>query len=324
MHAQTVGIIGLKRTGTSLGMALKESSLDLNIIGYDPYSGQARKAQDEYKAIDGSKWSVGKIAEAADILIIAGEAVDQKQTLESIGGRVQDHTLILDLSGGKTDGQTWADEYLKQGYYIGCHIALTADKLTDTRTGIEGADADLFNGGVLCLMPSADLDPEAIETAVAFGRLIGATPYFLDLAEFDQLIQGVQTVPGLLAAAMFNTVHSASSGDDMLRLAGQPFAQAIQPLEQRADITHLAMRNQTAVLRWMDGVIKELTTIRQWIADDEDELMGSYFADLDIKREKWLLNRKDNTWDKKEEDEEIEIPGIMQHLFGNLINKKRP
>ncbi len=320
MHAQTVGILGLNRTGTSLGMALKASPLELNIIGHDPYSGQARKAQDEYKAIDNGKWSVGKTAEAADILIIAGEAADQEKTLETIGNRVQDHTLILDLSGNKADGQAWAEKYLEQGYYIGCHIVLATDKLTDTRTGMDGADADLFRNGVFCLMPSADLDPEAIETAVSFGRLLGATPYFLEAAEFDQLIQGVQTVPGLLAAAMFHTIHNASSGRDMLRFAGQPFAQTVQPLEQRGDITNLAMRNSAATLRWLDAVIEELGAIRQWVANDDDELMNSYFAEMDVKREQWLQDRKKNQWDDDGEDE-IKPPSIMQHLFGNLMGK---
>lgn len=321
MQAQTVGIIGLKRVGASIGLALKNSPLELDIIGYDPYSGQARKAKDEFKAIDDNKWSVGKTADAADILILAGEAVDQKSTLETIGSRIKEHTLVVDLTGNKADGLAWAKENLDQGYYIGGHIVLAAEKLTDTRSTIDAAQADLFHNSVFCLTPSADLDEKAIETAVSLGRLLGATPYFLEPEEFDHLLQGVETVPGLLAAAMFSVVENAGGGRDMLRFAGQSFAQTVQPLENSNDIANMAMRNQTATLRWLDALIAELGTIRGWVADGETDLMNSAFDGLDIKRAEWLQERSKNQWGG-EEEEQIERPSVMKHLFGNFGKKK--
>lgn len=320
MQAQTVGIIGLKRVGASIGLALKASPLELDIIGYDPYSGQARKAKDEFKAIDDSKWSIGKTADAADILILAGEAVDQESTLKTIGNRIKEHTLVIDLTGNKADGLAWAKENLAQGYYIGGHIVLAAEKLTDTRAGIEAAQADLFYNSVFCLTPSADLDEKAIETAVTLGRLLGATPYFLEPEEFDHLLQGVETVPGLLAAAMFSVVENAGGGRDMLRFAGQSFAQSVQPLEKSNDIANMAMRNQAATLRWLDALITELGTIRGWVADGETDLMNSTFDGLDLKRAEWLQERAKNQWGG-EEDEQIETPSLIKNFFGNFGRK---
>ena len=321
MQAQTVGIIGLKRMGASIGLALKASPVELNIVGYDPYSGQARKAKDKYKAIDNGKWSVGKMADTADILILTGESVDQKQTLETIGGRIQDHTLVIDLTGQKADGQAWAKKCFDQGYYIGGHIVLAADKLTDTRSGIEAAQADLFHDSIFCLSAAADLDPQAIETAVAFGRMLGSSPYFLEANEFDSLIQGVETVPGLLATAMFTAVENAAGGRDMLRFAGQSFAQIVQPLERGGDIADMATRNQAATIRWMDALIEELMTIRGWVVNGDTELMSSTFSAMSIKRDEWLHERTQNEWEEGKE-ETPEMPGIMQHLFGNLGKRK--
>jgi len=215
----------------------------------------------------------------------------------------------------------WAKTNLDQGYYIGGHIVLAAEKLTDTRAGIEAAQADLFHNSIICLAPSPDLDEKAIETAVSFGRLLGATPYFLEPEEFDNLIQGVETVPGLLAAAMFTTVQNAGGGRDMLRFAGQSFAQTVQPLEKSNDIANMAMRNQAATLRWLDALITELGTIRGWVADGETNLMDSSFDAIDIKRTEWLHDRVKNEWGVKDDDD-VERPSMMKHLFGNFGKKK--
>jgi prephenate dehydrogenase len=228
---------------------------------------------------------------------------------------VRDHTLILDLSNLKSVGLKLADRYVKQGHYVGATPVLAATWLTDGRMGIEAAHADMFEHSIFCIMPSAKLDPKAVETAVNLGRILGATPYFLDLHEYDSLMQGVGTLPGLLGAAMFRAVSQSKGWRDMLRFAGLDFAFSTAPLEN-VDISRVALNNKDATLRWLDAALAELQVMRRLIADDDEERLSLVLEDVDQDRKRWLDERVRNAWMDDTSMSEMSTVSIGSQLFG--------
>jgi prephenate dehydrogenase len=318
MKAQTVTIIGLDRFGASIGLALKASSLELTIIGNDSYS-ERTSAAEAVGAIDSSMRNLGRAAAEADILILAVPFVELEATLRIVGDVVQEHTLIIDLSGLKGPGVTWAQKYLKQGHYVGASLVLAAKALSDGRTDTELADATLFKDSVMCVMPSVDVEERAVDTAVNFGRLLGASPYFVDIAEYDNLIQGTETLPGLVAAATFGAVHKAGGWRDMLRFAGLPFALTTLPLVEGENTAKLALNNKEATLRWLNALIEEMQQVRQWVYEGEEELLAANLESLLVERDRWLLERTENDWlEIKEPD--LGPTSLTGHLFGGLTN----
>jgi prephenate dehydrogenase len=315
MKAQTVSILGLGRIGASIGLALKASGFELDIIGYDEDRDVGRKAK-EIEAIDRTNWNLLNAATAADIVVLALPFKDLENTLAIIGEDISTQALVIDLGSLKVPGLKWADKYLKRGHYIGASLVLSAEMLTDSRLGIEAADAELFQNSVYCVTPSPEADPKAVETAVNFGRLLGAKPFFLDTYEYDSLIHGVETGPGLLSAAMFRAVQQSTGWRDILRFAGLPFALATTGLESQ-DLAHLALQDKDASLRWIDGVLKELTEVRRWVADGELERLELILDDLAVERFRWLDSRTKNDW--KEDDDQPDLRamgGIGGQFFG--------
>ena len=321
MQAQTVTIIGLGRVGTSVGLALKQAPLELEIVGYDTASSRGREVKDKLEAVDKNKWSLTGAAEMADIVVIAVPAAEQESVLRDIGNHLQAHTLVVDLSGLKSSGLQWATKYFKEGHYVGARPVLRADLLADGSTGVDAARADLFQNSVFCVAPGPNVEPKAVDTAVNFGRLLGATPYFVEPMEFDSLIQAVDTIPGLLAAAMFNAAHNAIGWRDILRFAGHSFAQTVQPLRKGIDIAYLASGNREATLRWIDALQEELAEVRRAVAEDDRELLEDRLEDLDIKREIWLRERMKNDW--AEDKDTPEVPGIAQQFLGGFFSKNK-
>ncbi|MFQ5401463.1 MAG: prephenate dehydrogenase [Anaerolineae bacterium] len=304
MKAQTIVIIGLGRIGASVGLALKQAMPELVIVGHDPDPDAAAVAKDQLGAVDKSERTLAGAVKTADILILTMPVAELEGTLQAAGEHVQEHTLILDLTGMKAAGAQWAERYLRQGHYVGASLVLAADHLTDagSGTGADAARANLFRNSILCVMPAANADPKAVETAVNFGLIMGATPYFLDAAEFDSLVLGVETVPGLVAAAMFKAVHKAAGWRDMLRFAGLPFALATRPLSGSHDLALQALRDKAATLRWLDAVIGELTEMRAWFMEDEEEILLARLEKLEAERDRWLQERAENNW------VEVELP----------------
>lgn len=314
MKAQTITIIGLGRTGASVGLALKASQLDVSIIGHDR-DGDAAKAAEEAGAVDSRQWRLVRAASEGDIIILAIPDSEVKDTLQAIGQDVREHTLILSLSSLKGPGQRWADEYLADGHYVGAVAVLAASALTDGTPGISGARADLFRDSILCLMPSPKTDPQAVETAVNLGTVLGAKPFFLDADEYDNLVLGVETVPGLLAAALFEAVTGSNGWRDMLRFANLPFAQATLPLQEDESLALRALNDQAATLRWLDTMLATLQGVRRRVAEGDSEQLAAFLQKLSMDRDRWLHERKRNEWSENTR-QEIKPRSMMEQFIG--------
>ncbi|MCA9929366.1 MAG: prephenate dehydrogenase/arogenate dehydrogenase family protein [Anaerolineales bacterium] len=318
MKAQTIAIIGLNRVGVSVGLALKQSKLDVNIIGHDQDATMMRDAKDSIKAVDKTEWNLPNAAAKADILVLTVPASELEVTLQAVGSVIQAHAVVVDLSSKKQLGLDWATQYLPQGHYVGAVPLYAASWLADGRSDLDTADANLFRNAVFCLMPSAKADPQAVETAVNIGLLLGAVPYFVDPIEYDNLAQGTESMPGLLAAAMFGALAQSNGWRDMLRLAGLPFSISTAALGATDETLYLASQNKQATLRWLDAVINEMQQMRRWLAGDEDEMLAAYLAELSKQRAQWMAQRRKNDW---VESHVTRIPNqsFAEQMLGSFI-----
>lgn len=321
MKAQTVTIVGMSRTGLSIALALKASGTNLTIVGHDRYRELTQKAKDELGAIDKAEWNLVNAAAEADILVLAVPLAELETNLMVIGDELKPHALVLDLSVLKARSLRWADQHLKQGYYVGAVPVLSAAYLNDGRDEPEAATPDLFRNGMFCLMPSVNAEPQAVETAVNFGRLLGATPFFVDPMEYDSLVQGLETLPGLAAAALFGALQKATGWRDMLRFANSTFALATQPLQNGTDITSLALNDKAATLRWLDAYLEELTALRRLILSGDREMIDLALGNSLIQREKWLQERARNEW-AEGVDSKVEQPSMSDQLVGGWLGSK--
>ena len=321
MKAQTITIVGLERIGASIGLAIKQSLPGVTVVGHDRNAALARDAKEKVGAIDREEWNLPKAAAKADILVLATPIVESEAVLQVVGDGLQAHTLVLDLSSLKGPGLKWSEKYLRQGHYVGAVPVLASAWLADGRSDVETARPDLFKNSVFCLMPAPQADPQAVETAVNFGRLLGAIPYFLDPVEYDSLVQGVATVPGLMAAAIFSAIHNTSGWRDMLRFAGLPFALATLSLESSDDVVFQALNNKMATLRWLDALLKELNEVRRWIYEGESELLAAMLSELNAQRQRWLRDRAENDW-AEVKTPDIERPTFSEQMLGGWISRR--
>jgi prephenate dehydrogenase len=321
MIAKNLSIVGLGHVGASIALAVKASPFDVELVGYDESRTVIREAK-AHQIVDKVESNLRKLAEAADILVLAVSFDALKRIMPVIGDSLQEHCLVLDVSNLKGSGLALAEKYMTEGHYVGAAPIYAAQWLVDGRQDVAAANAELFQQSVFCLMPSPKADPEAVETAVNFGLLIGAVPYFVDALEFDSLQTGVQTVPGLLAAALFGSVSKAAGWRDMLRFASVPFAMSTQPLSNSVDLAHEAHINKIATIRWLDGLIDELKMLRQTLYESEEEILAAAIEGLADDRKKWLAERQKNDW-VEGDDSDMDTNLAMSRFLGIFGQRKK-
>lgn len=321
MQTNTITIVGMRRTGTSIALALQEGAVEFSLIGHDSDSDLLRETIIT-QAVDRVEADLIKACAPADIIVLAMPAVELQATLSLIGDRIQAHTLIIDLTALKAPGIRLAREHLTDGHYIGARAVFAAGTFTDLKTDLSSARADLFKNSVFCVMPSADTDPKAVETAVKFGQLLGAKPYFVDPLEYDQLALGSETMPGVAAAALFRSITRSTGWRDILRFADIPFAVGTQPLDiDTEDLAYLLLNDREATVRSLDSLLGQLNDIRRHLQDGDPDLLAAYLSELNRARQKWLEERKVNDWDEAK-IEDFELPTLGEHFLGGFASRR--
>jgi prephenate dehydrogenase len=319
METKAITIVGMDRIGASLGLALKQAFPHLTFIGHDD-DRQRVEAAKKLGAVDRVEANLLSACSEADIVVLNVSVSELKVTLQIIGGDLQEHALVLDLSLLKSVGLKWASQYVERGHYVGVRPILAADFLGDSRSGLDAASPDLFRNSVFCIMAGANIDPQAVETAINVGRSLGATPYFLDAAEFDGLVQSVETLPRLVAAALFNTVHKASGWRDTLRFTDLTFAQATALARDSEEVAALALYDKVTTMHWLDSLIAELHEVKRWLHRDEAEALPAILDAISLEREKWLHERRKNDWIEIP-SEDIQRPSLLGGLLGRRQRK---
>jgi len=284
MAKPRVTIVGLGLIGGSLGLALKESSVELELVGHDARNEVARRAH-KRGAIDKIDWNLVSACDRADLVLIATPALAVKEVLQHIGPELKEGCVVSDTAGSKAQVVQWADELLPPGVsFVGGDPMVGAEG-----SGIDAARADLFKDKVYCLTPAAKAEPGAVKLVAGLVGLLGARPFFLDAAEHDGLVAAIDHLPFAMSAALLNLVAHTPSQRELRRMVGPTFHRATH-LASTDPLTYrdLCLTNRDALLRWIDASRQSLAELRALIAEGNEKQLAAFFDDAFATREEWL------------------------------------
>ncbi|TKJ28697.1 MAG: prephenate dehydrogenase [Chloroflexi bacterium B3_Chlor] len=288
MSQPKVAIIGLGLIGSSIGLALRKAGPDFKIVGHDKDSSVSKKAL-KLGAVE--KWDGNLIStvEEAELVIITTPVVSVKQILEATGPYLKPDCVVTDTSTVKGEVLRWADELLPDTvHFIGGHPTVGTDE-----TEPDAATPDLFAGSTYCLVPSPKAHPAAIELVTSMVRTLGAEPFFLDVAEHDGQVAGLEHLPLMLATALLMTATQAPSWRDLRRLPGPVFWRATQfPSTDPATNRDICLANRENIGRWIDLYVDNLRELQQKLAAVDGEVWEELFTELMDTRSRWLEGRR--------------------------------
>jgi prephenate dehydrogenase len=304
-----ITIIGLGQIGASMGLALAKHKDQITTLGHDKSADIARKAL-QMEAVDKIERNLPASVEGASVVILALPFDQIYETLGFIAQDLREDVVVMDTAPVKSAVAGWVKELLPpKRHYVGLTPALNPDCLEETGTGIEAARADLFHKGLMAVAAPPGADSEALKLAADFVTLLGARPYFADLAEVDGMMASVHLLPGLAAAAFVETVTGQPSWDDIRKLAGKPFMAAARPLdgEESAALAEAALQGQANTVRVLDEYIAALKSLREDIAGEKKEGLQTRLADVGKRRAEWQQQRAKGDW-QSIESRDLPIP----------------
>jgi prephenate dehydrogenase len=304
MSKPRITIVGLGLIGGSMGLALSQTGNDYEVVGHDREHAVASRAR-KRGAVSKTEWNLISACEEADLIIIATPVMAIKETLTAIASYVKPGCLITDTASIKGPVMAWAKEILPETVnFVGGDpiISQEASIGGSPPTGIEGARADLFQGGLYCLIPSPEAAPQAVQLATDLVYLLEASPFFLDAAEHDGLVAGVDHLPFVLSAALLGTTITNPAWREMRKLAGDAFQSVTRFSSGDAATYHDAcLTNGENIVRWIDACLVRLKELREVIAAQEAEKLGKTFEEAMSARDRWLRDKAEGRWELAEE-----------------------
>jgi len=282
-----VTIIGLGVIGSSIGLGLQKAEPDFKIIGHDRDSSVSKKAQ-KVGAVQKSEGNLISAIEDAELVVIATPAATIREIFDATAPYLTPNCVLTDTSTVKEDVLRWADQLLPDTvHFVGGHPVVGPDEVD-----AEAATADLFAGATYCIVPSARAHPAAIELVTSMARTLGAVPFFLDAAEHDGQVAGVEHLPLILPTALLMTSTQAPSRRDLSRLSGPAFWRATElpstdPEANRA----VFLANSENISRWIDQYIDSLRELQEKLATADAETWDELFAALVDTRARWMAGK---------------------------------
>jgi len=316
-----ITIVGLGQIGASVGLALGKRRSDIRRVGHDKSPEIAKKAQ-QIGAVDDVKFNLPAAVREANIVLLSLPVNEIRATLEMIAPDLPAGVVVMDTTPVQESVAEWARELLPEGrYFVGLAPAINPIYLHRIDLGVDAAEEDLFDDGVVMLSAQPGTPETAVRVATDLIETLGATPLFSDMPETDGLMASTHLVPQLVAAALLNAIIDQPGWREARKMAGRPFAALTSALAYQDEIHSLgeaALFNHGNVARVLDVVIGSLQGMRNDIANGNRE---DVFERLELAlegRRRWLAERLQAEWQNEGKEMDLQsIPTFWERFLGS-------
>ncbi len=321
MAKSRVAIIGLGLIGGSIGLALKKAKLEIEIVGHDKDPGVAGRAL-KRGAVDKTEWNLPNACNGAGLIVLALPLNAIRDTLSALTPALQPGVIVTDTATSKVPVLEWANDLPRGVEFVGGNPIIDAQRVIAGR-GIDAADAELLQGATYCLAPAVNASSQAIDTLTGFVNLLGAKPYFIEAAEHDGLMTGVQHFPALLATAYAATIVQSQGWRERGKLAGAIFRAAtdIAP-EDKQTAREQFFSHREDLTRWIDLSIAQLRDLRDMLMRQDAAALEALVQTIADERAKWLSGKLDDAGMPRPEMESMQDQ-TARMFFGGLAGRQK-
>jgi prephenate dehydrogenase len=216
----TVAIIGVGLIGGSIGLALRERKLASRIVGIGRRTSSLQAALSRGCVTEIST-SISEGVRQADLVVVCTPVEKIADHVTEAAAHCASGTIMTDAGSTKAEIVAKAESGLAGKFpahvpFVGSHPIAGSEK-----NGPEAASADLFDGRVVVITPTARTDPAATASIEQFWQALGARLIRMTPEEHDAIIARTSHLPHLVASALAATTPS---NGETLPLTGSGWA----------------------------------------------------------------------------------------------------
>ncbi|MFZ1756486.1 MAG: prephenate dehydrogenase/arogenate dehydrogenase family protein [Caldilineaceae bacterium] len=317
MAKSQITIIGLGLGGTSLGLALRKSGGDFEVVGHDRSPDVAGRAK-QAGALDRTEWNLHRACSGAGLIIIDTPLAEMEEVLGHIAEDLATGAVVVALTDVMQPALEIGTAALKNNAFVVAHPVLN-------RVGGDlEAKVDLYADSQFCIGSAVDTSPQALELVNNLALRADATPFYIDPAEHDGIISLLEQTPRLLGAVMMQAGSSSSGWRDGQKLAGRTFANSTETGEDPDALASALFANRENLLRSLEQMEDVLAEWRALLSGEDAAPLAAVLSEMTDRRLRWQRDVKLQRFDTADEPVKETQPGLLRQMFfGDLFGGRK-
>ncbi len=267
-----IGIYGVGLLGGSLGLALKETSLDVEIIGIGRSDERLKMALDK-GVIDSYTCDPGEISPLLDALVICTPVRLAPKALISTWPSLTENAVITDVGSTKDMLVHGCEAAAGKRFFVGSHPMAGSHK-----TGVSAARADLFNNKICVVTETENSNAPSVESIVQLWQLIGMRVIRMSPTDHDRLAAHSSHLPHIIASAM---CHSAlTQGKDIEPVLGDGFRDSTRIAQGDPSMwVDICLENRDAILNALQSLQSIISNFYDSIDASDENAIRSFLTE---------------------------------------------
>jgi len=284
-----ITIVGLGLMGGSLAGALKKRGVCREVWGVARREETVKEAM-RRGFINGGTCDLAEGVEQAGLIVLATPVRTILELIPQVGSLAPAGCLLMDLGSTKARIVKAMEALPPQIQAIGGHPMCGKET-----SGIEAAEADLYEGATFVLTPLRRGSGQALrrtssETLMLAQELVeavGARSLLMDAERHDRLVAAVSHLPYLLSVGLVATTEEVAVEDELVwELAASGFRDTSRLAA--SDVTmmlDILLTNRQAVGETLSRFAHQLDTIAHLLDADDEEGLRSLMEQAHKRRE---------------------------------------
>ena len=255
-----VTIVGLGLMGGSLGLALKRRRVAGCVVGLSRSRTTIREAL-RRRAIDCGTTDAREALAQADLVVLATPVDTLVAQARRLAAFMRRGSVLTDVGSVKGQIVSAIERLLPPGVaFVGSHPLCGSEQ-----QGIRAARADLFDGSVCVVTPTAKTPPAARERVIRFWKPLVGRVRVMDPQTHDRLLAAVSHVPHVLAYGLMQATPPQA-----LAIAPPSFLDATRVAQSDPELwDDILLGNRTAVLSALQRAAFQWDRARRLLLADD-------------------------------------------------------
>jgi prephenate dehydrogenase len=283
---EQLGLIGCGLMGGSFALALKRAGLVKQVVGYSKSPATLARAR-QMGVIDVEAASALEAVAGSDIVLIAVPVAATEATFKTIQHLVTPGMLVMDVGSTKRDVIDAARRALREqvGSFVPAHPIAGKEV-----SGVEHADADLYQGRQLILTPIERTLPRQLQQAAEVWTALGCRVITMSPESHDAAFAAVSHLPHLISFAFMNAIAGQPQGKDYLSLAGPGFRDFSRIAASDAKVWRdIIMSNREELLAQTRIFQRNLQALELMISSGNSDALEGLIDQASLARSHWRM-----------------------------------
>jgi prephenate dehydrogenase len=274
-----IAILGVGLIGASFALALKKRALCGSIAGFGRNESNLLRAR-ERGVIDLFDLDPARASADADLVLFAMHVGSFTETARRIAATLKTGAVVTDVGSVKGNLVYEMQSIVSpQASFVGAHPIAGGE-----RSGIEKADADLFDGRRCIITPTDATDGAAMETMVTLWRFLGAEVVTMGPSEHDRVLGAVSHLPHIIAYEMVNAADEIN--ESYLGYSGTGFRDVTRIASSSPELWRdVCMLNRDNLIHFLDLFIGRLEAVRGYMVSADAESLQEEFRKAKMLRD---------------------------------------